>query len=129
MRQLLVVLAAAIVFTPRLALSETSAVARPPEVPPQTDFLPVSEGVPAPSMAPVPKPILMLGLLAAVAQWRLAASGTPSPVTANPPLASASQGYLSSLHGTGKALSALPQFIGCSAAVVQPHRRAPPYRL
>lgn len=129
MRQLFVVLAAAIVFTPRLALSETRAAARAPEVPPQTDFLPVSEGAPAPSMAPAPKPLLMLGLLAAVAQWRLATGGTTSPVTANPPLASASQGYFPSLHGTGQALSALPQFIGYSAAVVQPHRRAPPFRL
>jgi hypothetical protein len=129
MRQLFVVLAAAIVFTPRPVFSETGAAARPPDLPPQTDFLPVSEGIPAPSMAPAPKPLLMLGLLAAVAQWRLPAGGTTSPVTANAPLASASQGYSPSLHGKGQALSALPQFIGCSAAVVQPHRRAPPYSL
>jgi len=127
MRKLFVVLAAAIVFTPRLALTDGQAQALPPDSPPQTDFLPVPSSATAASFAPAPKPLLMLGLLAAISQWRLATGGSQTLTVNSTPLHSAKHSLLPALHGALTIVPRAPHFNGYGACVAQPYRRAPPH--
>jgi hypothetical protein len=126
MRKLFVVLAAAIVFTPRLALTDGQAQALPPDSPPQTDFLPMPSSATAVSFAPAPKPLLMLGLLAAISQWRLAASSAQTFTASQTPLQSAQHSALLKPHGSLEVTPCAPHLSNYSACVKQPHRRAPP---
>jgi len=126
MRKLFVVLAAAIVFTPRLALTDGQAQVSLPDSSPQTDFLPVPSGAPAASFAPAPKPLLVLGLLAALSQWRLATSGAQTLTVSSTPLHNAKHSLLPALHGAPTIVPRAPRFNGYNACVRQPHRRAPP---
>jgi hypothetical protein len=126
MRKLFVVLAAAIVFTPRLALTDGQAQALPPDSPPQTDFLPMPSGASAASFAPAPKPLLVLGLLAAISQWRLATGSAQNLTVSSTPLHSAKHSLLPALHGAPTIVPRAPRFNGYNACVRQPHRRAPP---
>jgi hypothetical protein len=127
MRKLFVVLAAAIVFTPRLALTDGQAQALPPDSPPQTDFLPMPSGASAASFAPAPKPLLVLGLLAAISQWRLATGSAQNLTVSSTPLHSAKHSLLPALHSALTIVPRAPHFNGYGTCVRQPHRRAPPH--
>lgn len=108
MRRLFVVLAAAIVFAPRLALSEAQAEPRLPDAPPQTDCLPLPADAPPTSMMPASKPLLMLGLLAAFSHWRLASGGASTLTTASEPLAKPAFSDWEACHARSATLNAPP---------------------
>ncbi|MFN7209539.1 MAG: hypothetical protein ACK4P1_03990 [Aggregatilineales bacterium] len=126
MRRVFVVLAAAIVFAPRLALSEAQAEPRLPDAPPQTDYLPLPADAPPTSMTPASKPLLMLGLLAAFSQWRLASGGASTLTTTSEPLAKPAFSDWEACHARCAALNAPPPLSGYGAPTAQPYRRAPP---
>lgn len=126
MRKFFVVLAAAIVFTPRPALTDSQASSAPLDSLPQTDFLPAPSSAPAASFASAPKPLVMLGLLAALSQWRLATSGAQPLTMSSAPLKNAAHGLLLMPHGKPEILPHVPHLCSYNACVKQPHRRAPP---
>ncbi len=126
MRKLFVVLAASLVFAPRLALLSAENAARQPDLPPHNDFLPIADALPPAHLARTPQPALMLGILAAFAQWRAAFGGTGTLTAGTTPL------HHSALATFPRALGVAPHIarvilIGCCGyAAAQPRRRAPP---
>jgi hypothetical protein len=127
MHKLFVVLAAAIVFASRLALTDGQAQAALPDSPLQTDFLPVPSSAPEASFAPAPKPLLMLSLLAAISQWRLVTARLQALTVSSTPLDGAKHSLLPSLHSALTIAPCALHLSGYSACVRQPHRRAPPH--
>ncbi len=126
MRKLFVVLAATLVFAPRLALLSAENAARQPDLSPHNDFLPLPDALPSAQFARTPQPLLMLGILAAFAQWRAAFGGAGTLAAGTTPLHYAAQAAFPPVHGMVLcAVCAL--LIGCYGyAAAQPRRRAPP---
>jgi hypothetical protein len=126
MRKLFVVLAATLVFAPRLALLSAENAARQPDLPPHNDFLPLPDALPAAHLARPPQPILILGILAAFAHWRAALGGAGTLTAGTPPLHHTAQAAFPPLLGM-VLCAAGALLIGCYGyAAAQPRRRAPP---
>lgn len=126
MRQLFVVLAAAIVFTPRFALTSGQEALRAADSPLQAGSLPTPESATATSVVPTPSPLVALGLLAAFSQWRVASGSSSALTTTASALAGATHDHWSAWQSNGHALNIFPTLGNKRACVVQPHRRAPP---
>jgi hypothetical protein len=123
MRKLVVVLAAAIVFSPRLALPDQQVQRALPDSPP-SDLLPAS--APVVSFVPQPKPLLILGLLAAFSQWRLGSNSNTTFTASTTPYHSVAQGFAPPKQGAAYIVPDLAPLHGYGTPAAQPHRRAPP---
>ncbi|MFQ3537168.1 MAG: hypothetical protein SNJ58_15005 [Aggregatilineales bacterium] len=126
MHRLLVFLTAALVFAPHPLLADDQGQLELVDSLPQADFLPIPTQASPASMAPLPKPFLMLGLLAAFSQWRLPSSGGSTLTSTSTPVAQAADGHSCNWHARLEALIVFSQLSSYHTATGQPHRRAPP---